>query len=311
MRCLFTAMSIAAVAAACGSTESSSSDAGEVETVDSSMAAVDMFTGSEQLAAGQHEMSLEHDGEQRTYTLIVPDGDEHPGARPLLVNMHGYTSNMMQQQSYMAPDPVARDAGYVLVFPQGLFNSWNAATCCGNGRSADVDDVGFIRALIAEVQDRTWVNPRRIYATGMSNGGMMSHRLGCEASDLIAAIAPVAGASMPGAGGACMTGRGVPVLHFHGRADDVAPYATVPGPIAEWRRLNGCEGAPEVTYDEGDTVCETYADCDDGVEVTLCSSEGAGHCWPGITFCTFGAAATGISANEAMVTFFEKYELQP
>jgi polyhydroxybutyrate depolymerase len=160
------------------------------------------------------------------------------------------------------------------------------------------------------------VDQKRIYATGMSNGGFMSHRLGCERANRFAAIAPVAGVlGIPP--GSCTPSRPMPIIHFHGTADTLEPYdgggtsgfPSVAQTISGWSTRNGCSAAPTQTFSNGAAHCESTLDCTSGVEVVLCTIDGMGHCWPGQSFCPFGNASTEISANQAMWEFFQRFAL--
>ncbi len=144
-------------------------------------------------------------------------------------------------------------------------------------------------------------NEKRVYVTGMSNGGFMSQRLACDLSDRIAAIAPVAGNNVTTS---CVPTRPISVMEFHGTADSTVPYSGTGPTIAAWVDRNGCDSSPAVTFDSGNARCETYNGCDGGVEVTLCTITGLGHAWPG----AFGGTSD-ISATDAMWSFFERYRL--
>jgi polyhydroxybutyrate depolymerase len=168
--------------------------------------------------------------------------------------------------------------------------------------------VGFARAVIDDLAGRACIDRKRVYSTGMSNGGFMSHRLGCEASDAIAAIGPVAGLiGIPA--DSCQPSRPVPVIHFYGTEDELVDYMFADDVDAVWADRNGCSDDGTVSYQEGNVTCTTRSACEGGVEVTLCSVEGGGHCWPGQEFCPFGASTTDISANEAMWALFERFAL--
>src|SRR5207302_2556094 len=117
---------------------------------------------------------------------------------------------------YSGMDAKAGQRGMVVVYPQGVGNSWNAGTCCGRAMDEHVDDVRYLRDLVREIESELCIDRARIYATGMSNGAIMSYRLACEASDIFAAIAPV-----DGAGGlpACAPKRPGPALALDGPRD--------------------------------------------------------------------------------------------
>jgi polyhydroxybutyrate depolymerase len=114
--------------------------------------------------------------------------------------------------------------GFVAVYPEGLYRAWNGGDCCGKPKAEGVDDVGFISAVIDDLAAHYPIDRRRVYATGMSNGSVMSHRLACDLSDRIAAIAGVAGQMGREFMKRCRPGRPVPVLHIHGTGDRCAVY---------------------------------------------------------------------------------------
>jgi polyhydroxybutyrate depolymerase len=254
--------------------------------------------------------TIEHGGLPRMFDVHVPPSYDG-SALPLVLNFHGYTSNALQQAAYSAMLDKANAAGFVAVHGEGTMDPqrWNAGDCCPNGNST-VDDIGFVRAMIADVEAHVCIDPARIYATGMSNGGMISHRLGCEAADRIAAIAPVAGTLVFEA---CTPSRPVPVMAFHGTSDPVIPYeggifTGAPASHMRWGDLDGCTGTPVETYANGDTTCETYQTCQAGAQVTLCTVTGGGHTWPGADI-IIGATTQDIDATDAMWDFFQAHPL--
>jgi polyhydroxybutyrate depolymerase len=273
--------------------------------------------GDTTLAPGiYNNLEMEVDGEERVFDLIIPESYDPDTPTPLVVNFHGFTSNPQQQVFFSVIEPVAQAHGFIVALPFGVMNSWNGGACCGDAMDTDRDDVGFSRALVAEVSARLCIDDTRVYAMGMSNGGFMSHRLACEAADLFAAIGPVAGVlGIPPE--SCTPSRPVPVMHIHGTEDPLVAYegnaAIGYPPVVEtmegWAERNGCEGAPEVTFEQDDVRCETWPGCDADAEVTLCTVEGAGHCWPGQELCPYGTSTTTINASEELALFFEQHSL--
>ena len=249
------------------------------------------------LPPGDHAITIR----ERAYIVHVPAKLE---PRPALVlNFHGGGGNAPAQQKYSRMDEVADREGFVVVYPegtgpfQGRFETWNAGGCCGTAVRDNVDDVGFVRLLLDDLSRRQPYDPARVYATGLSNGAMMTYRLANELSDRIAAIAPVAGAiaieHFP-------TARSVPVMHIHSVDDPRAPIAGGLGPpfpltetrvmhisvevaLAAWARANGCEGPMEQRERKewkGHTATLfAYSKC--RAEVLLWKLTGAGHVWPG------------------------------
>ena len=265
------------------------------------------------------EVDLEVDGVQRRYELHVPPAYEGRTPLPLVLNFHGFRSNPTQQRMSSQMDMTADSRGFVVAYPQGLDASWNAGLCCGFSAENGVDDVGFARAVIDDIGARGCIDRSRVYATGMSNGGFLSHRLACEASDVIAAIGPVAGV-LGIDSSACSPNRPVPVVHFHGTADIVVRYdggcpvcesdsESVADTVAGWVARNGCTGEPQVVLRNGSVTCETTGGCDGDASVTLCSITDGGHCWPRNSSCRFGESTEDISANEVMLDLFETVRL--
>jgi len=183
------------------------------------------------LAPGDYRFELEAGGRDRSYLVHVPP-PAASGALPVVLSLHGGGGNARQHRRSTGMDAAADRDGYIAVYPNGsgrlgdLFLTWNAGICCGYAQAQDVDDVGFISALLDDLGRRAAIDPRRIYAAGHSNGGMMAHRLGDELSGRIAAIASVAGARVPTSRG----GRAVPVLQIHSEDDPRALYHGGLGP---------------------------------------------------------------------------------
>jgi polyhydroxybutyrate depolymerase len=261
------------------------------------------------LGAGQHDVSLSFGGVDRKYIAYVPASYDPSTPTPLVLSMHGYMSADWQQILFSDGNTQADANGYVVIYPNGLGSSWNAGSCCGSSASSGVDDVGFLRHVVEHAAQRLCIDRARVYATGMSNGGYMSHRLACEASDVFAAVAPVAGAMGIDD---CSPPRPVPVIAFHGIQDPLVSYGDGSDAIQDWLFLDGCTVASTRT-DHGGSYCDTYAECDDGVEVALCTLDPMGHCWPGgssiLCLPGIGPYNDDIEANQLMWDFMSRYTL--
>lgn len=256
---------------------------------------------------------LVHDEVERSYVVYVPPSYDHETLTPLVLAFHGYANSPEQQEDWSSLSEKAAAAGFVLVYPRGtgLVSGWNGGDCCGS----QIDDVGFVSALLDRLQEDLCVDPQRIYATGFSNGGFLSHRLACELSDRIAAIASVAGVMGIDE---CVPQRPVPVLHMHGTGDLVVPYEgsmllgfeSVAETIAGWVARDGCEGEAVVSYQQEEVTCERYEGCEAGAQVELCTIEGGGHTWPGGAD-IFGAGPTtqNLEANDRLWDFFVAHPL--
>jgi polyhydroxybutyrate depolymerase len=262
------------------------------------------------LGPGDHTLLSSYDGVSRSVLVHVPAKYDSAVATPLVLNMHGFTSNPTQQITFSGMNPVADAEGFVVAYPTGTNSSWNAGTCCGLAASNDVDDVGFLREVVAELSTRLCVDPARVYATGMSNGGYMSHRLGCEASDLFAAVAPVAGAMGIAT---CEPGRAMPVVAYNGTEDNLVSYEDGREAMLQWVATNACDGEPSDVTMHGGSRCERWTGCRDDVEVELCTLEGMGHCWPGgselLCLDFVGPYSDEIDANSHMWSFLSRFRL--
>lgn len=283
------------------------------------------------LTAGTHTLQLQHQGLTRKALVHVPARYNPATPIPLLLAFHGgggHAEYMADESRYGLVGKAER-AGFVVVFPNGYsklpggrFATWNAGGCCGDARDRAVDDVGFVRALVAQLQGRLNVDGARIYATGMSNGGMLVHRLACEAADLFRAVAAVAGTDGTAR---CAPVRPVSVLHIHARNDThvlfdggagpdafrddskVMDFVSVPQTVARWVQRNQCNPAPQRLPVGAGAACEAYTACADGVRVQLCVTEDGGHSWPGAQAVRRGkaAASQALDANAVMWDFFQ------
>jgi polyhydroxybutyrate depolymerase len=244
---------------------------------------------------------------------------------PLVLVLHGGGGSAEGAIRMAQMNGDADRLGFLAVYPNGTgalkssLLTWNAWNCCGYAMQHRVDDVAFMRALVARLESDHGVDPKRIYAAGLSNGSMMAHRLGCEMSDVVAAIAPVAGAMNTDS---CKPTNPVSVVMFHGTADQHALYfggdtkgffGNAPRrdrPIADvfaaWSRIDGCSPSGKETT--GHVTKETCSGGRGGSEVVLYTIEGQGHAWPGgkpgLRNGNIDPPTTEISATDIMVRFF-------
>ena len=169
-------------------------------------------------AAGSRLIALRYGGTVRDYRLFVPVGARH--ARPLLLALHQLHGSALAWERRSGLDAGAAAAGAVVAYPDGVGHSWNAGTCCQPAAGRGVDDVGFLRAVVADVARRTPVDLSRIAVTGFSNGALMSYRFVCTAGSPAHVAVAVAGDLVAGA---CDPSRPVSLLHVHGLGDPVIP----------------------------------------------------------------------------------------
>ncbi|KQW46387.1 MULTISPECIES: PHB depolymerase family esterase [unclassified Roseateles] len=277
---------------------------------------------------GLHEMQVSG----RKVLVHLPTGYDASKPAPLVLAFHGGGGHA----EYMADDAKyglqkkADEAGFVVAFPNGYsklpggkFATWNAGGCCGDARDKGSDDVGFARATVKAIQARYSIDAGRVFATGMSNGGMLSHRLACEAADVFRAVAAVAGTD---ATASCTRSKPISVLHIHARDDThvlfnggagadafrdeskVMAFTSVADTISRWVQRNRCTAPPQRTLDQPGAYCETHSGCAGGTAVQLCVTETGGHSWPGADSVRRGkpAASQALDANDTLWHFFEQ-----
>jgi len=262
------------------------------------------------LAAGTEVHVVAVGGQVRRYLLHVPPSLP-AGPAPLVLAFHGLNSNAAQQEALSGLSAAADAAGFVVAYPEGLGRPerWYIGP-----REDGAADIAFARALVADVSGIHAIDPRRVYATGISNGAQMSYRLACVAPDLVAAIAPVAGGYF--AYGDCKTARPVPVVAFHGTADRLLPYGGHPPlmlPVHDWAMSwaarNGCASGPVVVYAKAEVKAEQWSTCRYGADVVLYIIDGKGHSWPGSTLMPALITSRTISATGIMWDFFAAHPM--
>jgi polyhydroxybutyrate depolymerase len=275
-----------------GATSSSSSTAGPGTTASTGDATSSSSTGgpitTDFVAGGDRPVDVE-----------VPSSYDPATPTPLLILLHGYTANGDLQNMYFGMSAVAEARGLLYAHPDGTVDAagdrfWNATDACCDFYGSGVDDVAYLLGLVDEISSKVNVDPKRVYFLGHSNGGFMSYRLACEASDRIAAIASLAGASFADPTD-CGATSPLSVLQIHGTMDEVvayeggtfaAAYPSAAESTAHFAALAGCaeppvSGGAPIDADAGlageETTVETYPDCDAGYAVELWTIVGGSH----------------------------------
>lgn len=265
----------------------------------------------------------------RKVLVHLPTGYDAGTPAPLVLAFHGGGGHAEYMAENYGLQRKADEAGFVVAFPNGYskfpggkFATWNAGGCCGDARDKGSDDVAFARAVVAAIQAKYAIAADRVFATGMSNGGMLSHRLACEAADVFRAVASVAGTD---ATPSCTPSRPISVLHIHAKDDDhvlfnggagpnafrdeskVMNFVSVPETISRWVQRDRCAAPPQRTLDKPGAYCETYSGCAGGTSVQLCVTDSGGHSWPGADKVRRGkpAASQALDANDEIWHFFE------
>ncbi len=258
--------------------------------------------------------SFTYEGVWRNYRIFLPTGFNSSVQRPLVFNLHGYTSNAIQQELYSGFNSVADTANVVVCYPNGINNAWNIVGGFPN-------DIGFIDTLITVINNQFNINLNRVYSTGLSNGGFLSNLLGCSLANRIAAIAPVAGTNVPLIQNSCSPSRQVPVLYIHGDADAVVNYNGSTGYVSAadlmtlWSSVDGCTSVtdtfllPDISLTD---FCRaekiTWHDCDGSVRVIHYKILGGGHTWPGSSL-IIGTTNQDFNASGVIWDFFYQHEL--
>ncbi|MBY0229848.1 MAG: hypothetical protein K2W96_11250 [Gemmataceae bacterium] len=277
------------------------------------------------LPPGTHARRLVVDGRERTYLLHVPKALDRTRRAPLVLALHGAGMTGAMMMGFCGLNAKAQAEGFVVAYPDGRGLVWNAGGLKGEFARRKPDDVRFLSRLIDEVSGLVRIDESRVYATGMSNGGMMCYRLGDELSHRLAAVAPVAGTmAIPRAA----PKRALPLLHLHCRGDRIVPYdrperspltrvasfRSAPASAEAWAVATGCEKEAKTSIlspqDGSRTriVRQEWAGGKGGV--VLISIDGGGHLWPGRPF-PLGliAPVNALSANDSIWEFFKKHRL--
>lgn len=262
--------------------------------------------------------------EKRTYLLYVPESYDPNTPAPLVISIHGFAEWPAHQMQVTHWNDLADEYGFIVVYPSGTDfpKRWRASV--GDGNSSDsMPDVIFISDLIDRLESEYNIDPARIYANGLSNGGGMSFVLSCTLSGRIAAIGTVSGAFLfPWE--SCDRSRPVPAIIFHGTADPIVPYQggpsdsfDVPFPfITDWvermAQQNGCSGLSVDLPVQGKVRGVQYTGCSSGADVIFYTIEGGGHSWPGgepLPEFIVGTTTQDIDATKVMWEFFMAHPL--
>ncbi|MCU0315519.1 MAG: alpha/beta hydrolase-fold protein [Fimbriimonadaceae bacterium] len=289
-----------------------------------------VFAGTLSLVAAQQRISpnrlsntLTVDGRERTYLLRAPGKVAKGQKLPLVIVLHGGGGSGQNAEDMSQMTPFAREKKFFVAYPDGTGNrpnrllTWNAGNCCDYALEHNVDDIKFIRSLITELVAKNPIDAKRVYVTGMSNGGMMSHRIAMELGDLVAAVGPVAGAmNIPP-----QAGPPVGVIMIHGEADQhviiqggtptvgVAKDrtdASLQDAVDHWIKRNQLDPKNSTRLVKGDATITTYPGTF-SVQTVVIKNEG--HTWPGGQK---GSArgdqpSSTVQANEYLWEFFQKH----
>jgi polyhydroxybutyrate depolymerase len=285
------------------------------------------------LAQTEHALqrTLQHGGTLRSYLLYAPPAARNPLAQPpVLIVLHGGGGFARQIMTFTRFNSLAAREGLVVLYPQGSDRSWNDGREV-QGRDAGKDDVGFLLAMLDDVErQRIEIDRAAVGVTGISNGGFMAMRMACEAAERIAGIAAVTATMPSDVGARCRPARPVPLLVINGTVDPMVPYDgghvrvfgrnrgaiwSTDRTVDFWANINGCAGRPRATAlrdrDPSDgtvTIRHDYQVCGRS-PVTLLEVRGGGHTWPGgmqyLPAELIGPVSRDFDASETILTFFK------
>lgn len=264
--------------------------------------------------------------DKRKYLLYIPTSVKTPA--PLVLMFHGGGGHMQQAAEAYGWQATADKYGFVLAFPNGASRwprghlaTWNAGACCGYARDEQVDDMAFVRALLADLPRHVAIDKRRVFATGMSNGGMLTYRLACDMAEHFRAIASVAGTDNTLS---CAPTRPLSVLHIHARDDTHVLYNGGAGPDAfrdmskvtdftsvavtrdRWlQHLQLTTQQASVTELTGATM-QRWQSADGRTELVIITTASGGHSWPHSKPVRGKTPSTAIDANEVIWQFFAR-----
>jgi polyhydroxybutyrate depolymerase len=243
----------------------------------------------------------------RTYVLHIPTGYTGTKPLPLVIDFHPLGGTGSGQESSNGWKAKADSVGFIMAYPNSYSsnNSWNVGFCCEDAQKNQIDDVGFTRAMIQQIEGIACVDTKRVYATGCSNGGGMTFKAACDLADIIAAGAPVdfecvygGSTSSPSCEG-CKPARPISITQFTNTGDttlvpynggltsfaaDCPPNMSCTGmafPSAQanfstWQTIDGCTGSTSPLA--GHSVCTTNMSCQGSSQVSLCVQQGGSHC---------------------------------
>jgi len=289
-----------------------------------------VLCGLSSVAMGWHDSrdaqkTLSVEGVAREYLLYVPASLRAGRMAPLVLVFHGGDGHARNMPGFTHFDRLADEQGFVVAYPEGVDRHWND----GRGLSP-ADDVGFIRAMIAELERTQMIDAKRVFAAGISNGGFFSQRLACELAGTIAAVASVAATIPEPLASTCKPAQLISVMFIQGTRDPLVPIDG--GPVARthgrcislaaassfWRTQDRSTSAPVSTKLPDKTHDGTHVRRDawagqQNTEVVVYTIEGGGHTWPGgpqyLPKLLVGTVSHNLDATEEIWKFFQKHSL--
>lgn len=262
--------------------------------------------------------TLVDQNQKRTYLLHTPP-TYHPGQpMPLVMAFHGSGEQGQQMAQQTAFNQLADREGFIVVYPDGLNHKWNVS-----GKSAE-DNIAFVQHLIVQLRQMRSIDSQRIYAAGLSNGGIFVQQLACEAPGTFAAFASVAGSLPVQFKATCQRQTPISILMINGTSDPIVPWQggtapnvrvgrdlsipPIPDVIKFWSQHDACSAPPTIKQRADQRVQTTqYQNCQNGSEVSLVALQGAGHVWTGGGYGT----SAYLDSTQTVWNFLERHRLNP
>lgn len=275
------------------------------------------------LRPGEYEYRI---GRDRKYLLYIPLSYDASRSTPLLLFFHGGGGHMEQAAKDYGWREKSEKEGFILAFPngssrfrRGRFATWNAGECCGYARDSKIDDVGFVKRVISDIARKANVDNGKIFAVGMSNGGMLAHRLACEMADTFKAVASVAGTDNTNS---CGPSRPISVMHIHAKDDThvlfgggmgegafrdeskVTDFTSAPETINRWIIRNHADNTPRRILDVPGVYADLYTSKQNNAQIELVVTDSGGHSWPGGKSVRGKRPSQAVVANDIIWGFF-------
>lgn len=284
---------------------------------------------------GTVEKTIQVSGIERSYLLHVPPSLPKDKPSPLVVVFHGGGGTGKNGDRFTGFSKLADREGFIVVYPNGLNKGWNDGRLTEQVQSQrnNVDDIGFVAALLKHLESEHNIDPKRVYATGPSNGGIFSNLVGAKMSDQFAAIAPVIGGMAPSVAENFHPSQPISVLMINGTADPLVPFEggkvnafgqergeIIPtsATVQKWVAHDDCNPKPEIhevpDRDPNDGTRASFAVFSGGrnnTEVIAYTIEGGGHTWSGgsqyLPEAMIGRVCRDFDATEVIWEFFKSH----
>lgn len=258
---------------------------------------------------------MEYDNKSRQYFVHFPTGYTKDESYPLIMALHGGFGKAKDMEEYTGLSQKADEEGFMVVYPQGFLRSWNAGECCGAAHKRGIDDAGFLASLADSLAHNYAVDKKRVFATGLSNGGFMTFKLLCDQPETFRAIAPVEASMVTKS---CTPSQPGSIVQFHSYRDDYVPYqgGSGEGPsdvykppvdsvLGVWADISGCNPQKVTVGVKPDYEKFAWKGCSSNTKIQLYVTNDGGHSWPGGTLTFPDSPSKAVDATDVMWNFFK------